>query len=89
MIESCSLAVIEEDNSACVTTSQVVHVTRALRHLNLAQFWIKEKVADGTCVVIKVASKDNNADVGTKRLLLPLLNTLSYKLVGKTLRKNL
>lgn len=81
--------VIEEDNSACVTSSQVTHITRGLRHLDLAQFWIKEKVADGTCVVIKVASKDNNADIGTKRLLLPLFNALSYKLVDKTLRKNL
>ena len=26
---------------------------------------------------------------GTKRLLLPLFNALSYKLVDKTLRKNL
>ena len=81
--------IIEEDNSACVTSSQVTHITRGLRHLDLAQFWIKEKVADGTCVVIKVASKDNNADIGTKRLLLPLFNALSYKLVDKTLRKNL
>ena len=81
--------IIEEDNSACVTSSQVTHITRGLRHLDLAQFWIKEKVADGTCVVVKVASKDNNADIGTKRLLLPLFNALSYKLVDKTLRKNL
>ena len=73
----------------CVTSSQVTHITRGLRHLDLAQFWIKEKVADGTCVVIKIASKDNNADIGTKRLLLPLFNALSYKLVDKTLRKNL
>jgi hypothetical protein len=81
--------VIEEDNSACVTSSQVPHITRGLRHLDLAQFWIKEKVADGTCKVVKVASKDNNADIGTKRLLLPLFNALSYKLVDKTNRKNL
>ena len=81
--------IIEEDNSACVSSSKVTHITRGLRHLDLAQFWIKEKVADGTCVIIKLASKDNNADIGTKRLLLPLFNALSYKLVDKTLRKNL
>ena len=81
--------VIEEDNSACVASSEVTHITRGLRHLDLAQFWIKEKVADKTCVVVKVASKDNNADIGTKRLLLPLFNALTYKLVDKTLRKNL
>ena len=49
---------------------------------------MKEKIVDGTCKVLKVASKDNNADIGAKRLLLPLFNTLSCKLVGKTLRKN-
>ena len=81
--------IIEEDNSACVASSDVTHITRGLRHLELAQFWIKEKVADKTCIVTKVASKDNNADIGTKRLLLPLFNALSYKLVDKTLRKNL
>ena len=37
--------VIEEDNSACVISSQVTHITRGLRHLDFAQFWIKEKVA--------------------------------------------
>ena len=81
--------IIEEDNSACVASSEVTHITRGLRHLDLAQFWFKEKVADKTCIVTKVASKDNNADIGTKRLLLPLFNALSYKLVDKTLRKNL
>ena len=81
--------IIEEDNSACVASSEVTHITRGLRHLDLAQFWINEKVADKTCVVVKVASKDNNADTGTKRLLLPLFNALTYKLVDKTLRKNL
>ena len=81
--------IIEEDNSACVTSSQVTHITRGLRHLDLAQFWIKEKVADGNFIVIKVASKDNNANIGTKSLLLPLFSALSYTLVYKTLRKNL
>ena len=81
--------IIEEDNSACVTSSQVTHITRGLRNLDLTQFWIKEKVAGGTCVAIEVASKDNNADIGTKRSLLPLFNALSYKLVDKTLRRNL
>jgi hypothetical protein len=36
--------IIEEDNSACVTSSQVTHITRGLRHLDLAQFWIKRKL---------------------------------------------
>ena len=43
-------------------------MTRNLRHLELAQLWFKEKVADGTCIIEKVDSKENNPDIGTKRV---------------------
>ena len=43
-------------------------MTRNLRHLDLAQLWFKEKVADGTCIIEKVDSKENNSDIGTKRV---------------------
>ena len=33
-------------------------MTRNLQHLDLAQLWFKEKVADGTCVIVKVDSKE-------------------------------
>jgi hypothetical protein len=56
---------IEEDNSACVAAAQVSHNTR---HLDLAEHYLKEKILDGTCLVVKVASADNNADMGTKRV---------------------
>ena len=81
--------VIEEDNSACVAAAAVPHITRGLRHLDLAEYYLKEKVADGSCIILKVASKDNNSDIGTKRVPLPLFNALTYRLVDKTLRKNL
>ena len=55
---------IEEDNQACVYASESKHMTRNLRHLDLAQLWFKEKVADGTCVIVKVDSKENNSDIG-------------------------
>ena len=57
--------VIEEDNQACVYVSEAKHMTRNLRHLDLAQLWFKEKVADGTCIIEKVDSKENNSDIGT------------------------
>ena len=41
---------------------------RNLRHLELAQPWFKERVADGTCIIEKVDSKENNFDIGTKRV---------------------
>ena len=43
-------------------------MTRKLRHLELAQLRFKEKVADGTCLIEKVDSKENNSDIGTKRV---------------------
>ena len=56
--------IIEEDNQACVYYSKTTYMTRNLRHLSLAEAYAKEKVQDGTAV-IKVASEDNNSDIGT------------------------
>ena len=82
---------IEEDNSACVTAAQVPHITR---HLDLAEprwniSYIIHLDLDGTCLVVKVASADNNADMGTKRVPLPLFNALTYRLVNRDNRNNL
>jgi hypothetical protein len=60
-----SATVIAEDNSGCVAAAAVPHMTRGLRHLDLAEHYLKEKTTDGTCLVIKVTSADNNADSGT------------------------
>ena len=84
-----SATVIEEDNSACVAAAQVPHITRGLRHLDLAEWYLKEKTQDGTCLVTKVASADNNSDIGTKRVPLPLFNALTYRLVNRDKRRNL
>ena len=80
---------IEEDNQAAVFHSKSSHMTRNRRHLDLCQNWIKEKVADGTCYLQKVASRDNNSDIGTKRVPLPLFNKLTSQIVDRTLRTNL
>ena len=60
--------VFQKDNQVCVYASEAKHMTRNLRHLELAQLWFKEKVADGTCIIEKVDSKENNPDIGTKRV---------------------
>ena len=36
--------IIEEDNQACVYASEIPHLTRGMRHLDLAEMSIKEKV---------------------------------------------
>ena len=59
---------IEEDNKACVDASIISHMTRGLRHLEITENFLKEKYADGTCVLVKIASSDNNSDIGTKRV---------------------
>jgi ABC-type taurine transport system substrate-binding protein len=72
--------IIQEDNSACA---------QAAKTLPLAEHWFKEKVAEGACIIEKVGTAENNADIGTKRLALPLVNKLTYALVDKTKRTNL
>ena len=80
---------IEEDNQACIYHSKATHMTRNLRHLDLTENWVKEKVADGTCVVIKVKSCDNNSDIGTKRVSLPIFNKLLNPIIDQSQRRNL
>jgi hypothetical protein len=80
---------IEEDNSACVAASNVTHMTRNLRHLDLTENWLKEKVADKTCILVKVESRLNNSDIGTKRVAHSLFNALTHDLVDRSKRANL
>ena len=80
---------IEEDNQACVYASESKHMARNLRHLDLAQLWFKEKVADGTCVIVKVDSKENNSDVGTKRVFKVIFEYLSRNFIDKSRRTNI
>ena len=78
--------IIEEDNKACVDASVVRHMTRGLRHLAITENFLKEKYADKTCVLIKVASGDNNSDIGTKRVTKPIFEFLTHKLIDRSLR---
>ena len=56
-------------------------MTCCLRHIDLTGSKIKEKVADGTCVLVKVDSVNNNSDIGTKRVSQSLCNALTHPLV--------
>ena len=78
--------IIEEDNKACVDSSLVLHMIRGLRHHAITENFLKEKSADGTCKIVKIDSKNNNSDRGTKRLDFPLLNHLTFPLTDRTLR---
>ena len=80
--------IIEEDNQACVYASDITHMTRGMRHLDLAELLIKEKVEAKEIKLLKVTSSDNTSDLGTKRLALPLFNKLTSCIIDKTLRVN-
>ena len=71
--------IIEEDNQACVYASEAKRMTRNLRHLDLAQLWFKEKVD----------SKENNSDIGNKRVPKHTFEYLSHNLIDRSLRLNL
>lgn len=73
--------IIEEDNKACVKASKLLLMTKGLRHLAIAENWFKEKVADGTCVIVKIESAQNNSDIGTKRVPLKIFDFLTCSIV--------
>ena len=81
--------IIEEDNQACVCASEIPHFTRGMRHFDLAELLINEKVESKGIKLLKVASADNTSDFGTKRLALPLFNKLTSRIINKSLRVNL
>ena len=46
-------------------------------------------VADGTCIIEKVDSKENNSDIGTKRVPKHTFDYLTHNLIDRSLRLNL
>ena len=64
-------------------------MTRRMRHIESAELLIKEKVEAKEIKLLKVASADNNSDLGTKRLALPLFNKLTARIIDKSLRVSL
>ena len=80
---------IEEDNQAANYLSKATHMTRNLRHLELCINWIKEIIKDGTCVLVKVTSADNNSDIGTKRAKISTFTRLTSQIVDRSLDNNL
>ena len=81
--------IIEEDNQACVYASEIPHMTRRIRHLDLGELLIKEKVEAKEIKLLKVASAYNTSDLGIKRLALPLFNKLTSRIIDKSIRVNL
>ena len=77
---------IEDDNKACVDASIISHMTRGLCHLEITENFLKEKYADGTCVLVKIALSDNNSDIGTKRVSKRIFEKLTNEIIDESLR---
>jgi formylmethanofuran dehydrogenase subunit E-like metal-binding protein len=79
---------IEEDNQASIYHSKTTHMTCNLRNLELCTNWIKEKAKDGTCILVKVASADNNY-IGTKRVPISIFTKLTSQIIDRSIGNNL
>ena len=60
----CPIA-IKSDASAAIGISSRVGIGK-VRHIEVTQLWVQEKVANGEIVIEKVATEDNLADALTK-----------------------
>jgi hypothetical protein len=70
---------IFEDNAACIRLSVNPEFHKRTKHIEVRQFYVREKVSSGEIKLTYVKSKDNIADILTK--ILPN-NVFSY-LVSK------
>ena len=80
---------VEEDNAECVFASNVTHMTRNLKHIDTIDGWVKDKVADKTCIIVKISTENNNTEISTKRVPQSLFNSLTHRLVDRQNRRNL
>ena len=85
---SISTSTAESDifTAESVDASIITHMIRGLRHLEITENFLKEKYADGTCVLVKIASSDKNSDIGTKRVTKQVFEKLTNEIVDKSLR---
>ena len=49
--------IIEEDNQACMYRSEIPHSTRRMKHLDLAEMLVKEKVESNEIKLLKMAQQ--------------------------------
>ena len=74
--------VMYEDNMAAVFAAKQPNMTKGLRHMELSEMYFKEKQAEGVIQVVKINTKDNLADLGTKRLAWPEFAKFASALVS-------
>ena len=55
-----------------------------IRHIDVTQFWVQEKIAKGEMEVIKIAGVDKLADILTKPLQGELFKKFADRLLGRS-----
>ena len=79
---------IEEYNQACLHTSEIPRLNKSMRHVDLAEISVKEKVESKEIKLLKLASGDNTSHIGTKRLALSLFNKSTSRIMDTSLIVN-
>jgi hypothetical protein len=59
------------------------HAHGNLQYIETLYGWIKDKVADKSCILVKISTENNNADIGTKRVPQSLFNVINHRSVDK------
>ena len=74
---------IYEDNKGAVDLAGNPVYHKRVKHIDIRYHAIREKVADGTVIVLKIPTRANFADVHTKAVSQVVFNTLSPFIVCK------
>jgi len=67
---SASPTTLHEDNNPVIKLMEgaITAPSRRTRHIELRWFWLREAITAGITKIVKIASKENIADIQTKAL---------------------
>ena len=74
---------IYEDNKGAVDLAGNPVYHKRVKHIDIRYHAIREKVADGTVIILKIPTRANFADVHTKAVSKVVFDTLSPFIVSR------
>ena len=74
---------IYEDNKGAVDLAGNPVYHKRVKHIDIRYHAIREKIADGTVIVLKIPTRANFADVHTKAVSKAVFDTLSPFIVSR------
>ena len=81
-IETETVPIYEDNKSAVDLAGNPVYHKR-VKHIDIRYHAIREKVADGTVIILKIPTRANFADVHTKAVSKVVFDTLSPFIVSR------